>query len=167
MTRRTRSAQSNAFACLLEPLALIFLAFGAGAGEFAQAAKVAHVRASSKSLARGKQRVSRSRIAVVTGLTRAEVRKLLEDVPGARHERYRNRAQRVLDGWRTDKNFLDSRGRPIEITLRGKRQPLEELVRRHAGDIPMRAVLDELLQAEAVIRPAKVTLRLASISAKS
>ena len=97
---------------------------------------------------------------MVTGLTRSEVRKLLEEHPSAGPEWYRNRARRVLDGWRTDKDFLDRRKRPIDIALRGKRRSLEELVRRHAGDIPTRAILDELLQARAVTRPSKGSLRL-------
>lgn len=97
---------------------------------------------------------SKSRVAVLTGLTRVDVNQLLaQQSPDSvsQHEQY-HRAALVLTGWANDPEFSDD-GKPA------KRLPFEadddapsfcKLVSRHSGGAPARAVLDELERNGAV-----------------
>ena len=101
---------------------------------------------------------STSRIALLSGLTRKEIQRLL-DAPATKDkdseagERY-NRAARVVAGWVRDKDFCDAAGNPKMLALQDggaeDRATFAELVRRFSGDIPFRAVLDELLRVGVV-----------------
>lgn len=95
-----------------------------------------------------------SRISILTGLTRKEVQRLLQEPPepeASITEEY-NRAARVMTGWVRDPDFGDGKGHPIPLKMEGKRASFSALVRRYSGDIPVRAVLDELLRVGAVKR---------------
>jgi Family of unknown function (DUF6502) len=63
-------------------------------------------------------------------------------------ERY-NRAARVLTGWARDPDFQGLDGEPLDLALDGE-IGFAALVRRHSGDMPARAVLDELVRVGAV-----------------
>jgi hypothetical protein len=65
-------------------------------------------------------------------------------------ERY-NRATRVLTGWARDADFLDRRGQPRPLEVDGAAS-FAVLVKRYSGDMPARAVLDELVRVGAVER---------------
>jgi hypothetical protein len=101
----------------------------------------------------GKQATA-SRIAILTGLTRKEVQSLL-DMPVNRSDRYDdeyNRAARVVTGWLRDPDFGDGNGHPSPLRMVGKRLSFKTLVKRYSGDIPVRAMLDELIRVGAVRR---------------
>jgi len=94
-----------------------------------------------------------SRASILSGLTRKEVRRLLslppaDEAAGEGSERY-NRAARVITGWVRDPDFLQDDGLPCVLPLEGPRS-FAALVRRHSGDVPVRAVLDELHRVGAV-----------------
>lgn len=96
-----------------------------------------------------------SRIAVVTGLTRKEVKRLREK-ESDEHEystpaQY-NRAARVLNNWLKDCDYQDAAGSPLVLPLEGEERSFTRLVRTHAGDIPVIAVLNELVRLGAVLR---------------
>ncbi|HEY1226714.1 MAG TPA: DUF6502 family protein [Ramlibacter sp.] len=94
-----------------------------------------------------------SRASILSGLTRKEVRRLV-DLSAASQaspdadQRY-NRAARVITGWVRDSEFLGADGEPRPLPIAGQRG-FAALVRRHSGDMPVRAVLDELLRVGAV-----------------
>lgn len=94
-------------------------------------------------------RVNFSRVAVATGLTRPEVKRLLSKFP-SETTRTQTRSTRVVRGWLSDPNFLTRGGRPRALKLRGAVLSFEQLVRQHAGDVPFRAVLTELIRANTV-----------------
>lgn len=156
-----RKVSETACRRLLEPLADIFLLLGIGAGEFADLAKEAHVNAAARKLRRTSTKANQSRVAIATGLTRAEVKRIMLSRVGAgtRYIWHRNRAARVLDGWFTDPDFASEKGRPKRIPLRGARSSFESLVSRYGGDIPVRAMLDELIDNGAVTRVGRGLLR--------
>ena len=116
--------------------------------------KVAYVReAIQQGRERGRHgRLSVSRIAVVTGLTRTEVASILSsgkaDSPASHHGR--QRAERVLAGWWTDPEFLTSRGEPEVLRVRGRRRSFAVLCRRYSGEQRAAPILDELLRVRAV-----------------
>jgi hypothetical protein len=95
-----------------------------------------------------------SRASILSGLTRKDVQRLLAEPPeraepGVERD---NRAARVLAAWARDADFLDAQGRPRPLELQDGAASFAELVRRYSGDMPVRAVLDELLRVGAVRR---------------
>ena len=156
MEGRTRTQALAACGQLLVPLARVLITLGISAPEFTSACKQAFVRAAVARLARSTRRLNRSRIAIVTGLTRAEVTKLLKSrsVTARTLQSHLHRARRVMNGWRVDPEFTSRKGRPRALTFRGRHRSFEMLVKRYSGDIPPRAMLDELL-AMSVVRKQK------------
>jgi len=133
-----KSAIKFAVLRMLEPLARLLIEAQIGAGEFHQLAKQAYVRAARK--ADAKARENYSQMAVTTGLTRAEVTRIvkaLDAAPNPAHPLLQferslgaTRAERVIRGWWTDSEFLDDRGRPAKLPLRGPRGAFAALVER-------------------------------------
>ncbi len=97
-------------------------------------------------------RVNASQVAAATGLTRTEVRARLNrpQVKSARRLVSIDRVSRVVMGWKGDARFATTRGHPRSLTVGGRKREFEQLVRLHSGDVPPRAVLDELLKRRLV-----------------
>ena len=74
-------------------------------------------------------------------------------------DRY-NRAARVMAGWIRDKGFHDAAGEPLALPVEGKPASFGALVRCYSGDMPVRAMLDELLRAGAVRKTRDGCIRL-------
>ena len=153
MPVKSASNKALATACtqLLRPLVRILLRNNVSHQTLADLAKQVYVEvANSEFGIRGKKQTI-SRIAILTGLTRKEVQRLLapktraDAVPS---EEY-HRAARVITGWVKDPDF-GNKGRPFPLRMEGKRASFSELVKRYSGDIPVRAMLDELLRVGAV-----------------
>jgi hypothetical protein len=152
---------SHAMRTLLRPIARILLRNGVPFATFCEYAKQAYVDAAAELVVPGRK-PSASRIAVVTGLTRKEASRLLKtrDGESAPVERY-NRAARVVSAWVREDAFHDASGRPMSLPAEGSRS-FAELVRRYGGDVPSRAVLDELARVGAVTHTRDGRLRLAT-----
>ncbi len=97
-------------------------------------------------------RVNRSRIAVLTSLRRAEVKHFLSQsgVASAPWCTHQPRTHRVIAAWTADRRYLDSRGLPRRLPFRGGRASFASLVKEFAGDVPPRAVLEELRRLKVV-----------------
>ena len=128
---------------------------GMGAGELQIAAKVACIGEAAKSARLG-NRLNHSRIAAATGLTRKDVRMLSGLLKSgtivAKRAVAKQRTTRVLHGWCTDPEYLDRRGDPVRLTMKGPRLSFHSLVRRYGGDVTPVSVLKELLRSGAVSR---------------
>lgn len=148
---------------ILRPLIRVLLRNGISFHTFAELSKRVYVEIASNDLGIPGRKPSGSRVAILTGLTRKEIQRLSsigpeDDSEGA--ERY-NRAARVVAGWVRDREFVDPTGEPLALAGDGGTPSFVELVRRHGGDVPARAVLDELLRVGAVERdPASGNIRL-------
>ena len=145
---------SAAVARILKPLIRMLLRSGVSYGTFADIAKRQYIEVALNEFSIEGRKQSVSRVSVITGLTRKEVRRLIgldqaqEDQISDRY----NRAARVVAGWRRDKDFLDQQGNPMDLFISGDAKSFQGLVRRYSGDIPYRAVLDELDAAGSVER---------------
>lgn len=151
------TARAHALAAskrILAPLVRVLIKLGISAPELSAVCRQVYVEAAAERLAQSTRRVSRSRIAIVTGLTRAEVTRLLRSRAAGveTHQRYLHRASRVLNGWLTDSEFTSRNGRPRQLPLKGSRGSFHALVKRYSGDIPPRAMLDELSSISAIRR---------------
>jgi hypothetical protein len=139
---------------LLVPLIRILLRNGMSANSFYDLLKQAYVRVAKDEFGTGGKKATISRIAILTGLTRKEVQAILElpSGPEDRYEEEYNRAARVVTGWLRDPHFGDGRGHPSPLRMEGQRTSFSTLVKRYSGDIPVRAMLDELVRVGAVKR---------------
>ena len=136
---------------LLRPLVRLLLRHSVSFAAFEEIARRVYVDVALKDFAIPGRKPSASRVAVLTGLTRKEVQRLTQEATPERNditERY-NRAARVLTGWARDADYRDRRGRPRHLEIDGD-CGFAALVRRYSGDMPARAVLDELLRVGAV-----------------
>lgn len=134
---------------LLRPLVRLMLRHGMSYGDFADIAKATYAESAREDFALpGKKKTTDSRVAILTGLTRKDVKALREAAAGE-HYTNANRATRVLSGWFQDPDFTGEDGEPRVLDMEGVFS-FSELVRRYSGDIPPRALLEELQRVNAV-----------------
>lgn len=146
MNHELSQALSAAMRKLLHPLVRILLRNHVPYGAFADLAKSVYVDVAMKEFGLSGRKQSVSRVSILTGLSRKEVgrvRKLPAPDDSEAVHRY-NRAARVITGWVRDPAFSDGASGPAVLPLEGDGASLYELVRRFSGDVPVRAVLDEL-----------------------
>jgi len=144
-------ALSAATLRLLRPLVRILLRNNVSHRTFAELAKLVYVEVANAEFGIVGKKQTVSRIAILSGLTRKEVQRLLAQPPDTEsvvEEEY-HRASRVITGWVRDPDFGDGKGHPHPLRMEGKRASFSELVKRYSGDIPVRAMLDELLRVGA------------------
>jgi hypothetical protein len=93
-----------------------------------------------------------SRVAIITGLTRKDVARLRHLPRRDDHEAVQqyNRAARVISAWVRESEFHDASGHPAPLPVEGDQAAFGALVRRYSGDMPVRAILDELVRVRAV-----------------
>jgi hypothetical protein len=131
---------------------LILLRHGVSYGTFSELAKWVYVDVAMREFAIPGRKQSTSRVSIITGLSRKEVRRVYRlQRPTDREsaERY-NRAARVIAAWRREADFLDADGQPAILPVLGSGITFNELVHRFSGDVPVRAILDELIRVGAV-----------------
>lgn len=162
MENRITSAISAAITTLLRPLVRLLLRNGIPYQTFAELAKRVYVDIATEEFGIPGRKQSKSRVSVITGLSRKEVlrvKRLLEPSDQGAGERY-NRAARVIGGWVRDSMFHDESGHPVDLLFEGGTVCFRQLVNTYSGDAPARAVLDELLRVGAVERTPEGKVRL-------
>ncbi|MCJ7592464.1 MAG: DUF6502 family protein [Woeseiaceae bacterium] len=132
----------------MTPLVRILLRNGISFREFAEVVKDVFVAVCARDLVIPGRRLSISRIAIVTGLTRKEVSAIVRDDELRRKalETNANRAAKILEAWHSDTRFLGPYGFPRDLLIEGDDPSgtFSDLVRENSGDMPVRAMLDEL-----------------------
>lgn len=156
MTDTIKEAVLLAFRRVMTPLVRILLRHGISFGEFAEIVKGVYVDIAQREFTLPAGRQSQSRIAIITGLTRKEVARLVEVLgsDSLASASNLNRVGRVLSGWHQDPDFTGPYGIPHELAFDApyNRRSFVELVRRYSGDMPPRAMLDELIRVGAAIQ---------------
>jgi Family of unknown function (DUF6502) len=145
---------NRAIVRLLRPLFRVLVRQNVSFSAFEAMAKRVYVDVAISDFSIPGKKPSISRASILSGLTRKEVQRLLTEpaeMGSTDGERY-NRAARVLTAWTRDPEFLDARGEPMPLDSQNGAINFAALVRRHSGDVPARAVLDELLRVGAVRR---------------
>jgi hypothetical protein len=143
---------TKAVVSILKPLVRILLRHNVSFRTFSDIAKSVYVEVAAKEFGLAGRKQSISRVSILTGLSRKEVKRVKE-MPRPTEtdlaERY-NRAVRVTAAWRREGDFTDPEGNPRVLPLSGEGRTFAELVRQFSGDLPFRAVLDELINANVV-----------------
>lgn len=135
---------------LLTEFAVMLLQVGITPKHFGELAKHAFVSAAGTLSKFRNGKINRSRVAVMTGLSRSEVKRLLSGRPVGIVPAQQSRGERVISGWMSDRQFLDRRGRPQRLPIAGSKASFTSLVRKFGGDVPYRAVLEELRRVRVV-----------------
>jgi len=136
---------------MLSPLVRLLLRHGVSHAEFVNWAKQAYVNEAVEHFGIDGKAPSVSRVAIVTGINRKEVKRIRElaaevNTGVSKH----NRAVRVVTGWLQDEAFQTSRGQPKSLTYGEPEDSFNQLVKRFGGDVPARALLDELVRVGTV-----------------
>jgi len=132
----------------LRPLARVLLRAGIGHREFNEVSKAAFVDVATKDYGLRGRPTNISRVAVMTGLTRKEVRRIRdknesgENIGGTRG----TPMGVLLHQWYTEPDFLNPDGTPLDLPFDGSNNSFSELVRRFGGDIPPGAMRTELVR---------------------
>ncbi len=135
---------------LLTELALVLLPRGMTPRWFSELARSAFVRAAADISRLQNGRVNHSRVAALTGLTRADVKRFLQHNPFVSNKRGFTALERVMDGWCTDPEFSIRPGQSKQLSISLGPRSFAHLVKRYGGDVTHRAVLDELRRIGAV-----------------
>lgn len=143
----------DAFFVVLRPIAKILLRYGIGYREFAEVAKSAFVDVATSEYGLRGRPTNASRVAVMTGLTRKEVRRLREQTSTDQHNLVVKTTPlaTILHKWHSDEEFLDRDGRPADLAFSGLAPTFSDLVRKYGGDIPPGAMRTELKRINAVV----------------
>jgi hypothetical protein len=160
-----RAVARRALLRLLEPLAGFALDAGLSIPELNLILRTVAVRDLAAQQRESAERINISGIAASTGITRAEVSRILRS-GAAFVERGAHRDQqptnRVLEAWCQLRKFTTTQGRPADIKIYGRGATFETLVKYAGRGIPARAMLEELIRIGAVSLRSSQVLRLKS-----
>jgi hypothetical protein len=150
----------------LRPAIHVLLRCGVPWKEFAESAKSVYVEVATERFGKRGRPTNVSRTAVLTGLTRRDVRKQRVRLASAEPapSGYVTKASLILTAWHHDPDFLDKKGKPRTLALEGEDVSFAGLVKRCGGaDVQPTTLLKELIAAGCVKRQAdgrlKVLLR--------
>ncbi|NNE59283.1 MAG: hypothetical protein HKN35_00115 [Woeseia sp.] len=150
-----KDAQRSVLQALLiaiRPIAKMLLRNGIGFREFAEIAKAAFVDVSTKDYGLRGRPTNISRVAVMTGLTRKEVRRIRDKISSGEEALVikSNPLGTVLHKWYSVPAYLSDSGDPMVLPFDGSTPSFSQLVREFGGDIPPGAMRTELRRIEAI-----------------
>ena len=112
----------GALLLVLRPLARALLKAGVGYREFAEISKTAFVEIATRDYGLRGRPTNISRVAVMTGLTRKEVRRLRDKTESGQETLVVRSTPMsiILHRWYTDEEFLTSKGEPRQLPFEGQ-----------------------------------------------
>lgn len=152
MQDRIQEQIFKALLTALRPIAKMLLRNGVGFREFNEIAKAAFVDVSTKDYGLRGRPTNISRVAVMTGLTRKEVRRIRDKIDrGNEYAMSRTTPLgAVLSSWYGQSAFLDPSGDPLTLPFDGASPSFTDLVKIAGGDIPPGAMRTELKRIGAI-----------------
>lgn len=137
---------------VLRPLVRLLLRNGVAYADFSTVARRVFVEVASEDFGLPGRKQSVSRVSVLTGVNRKEVKRLLDNPEEKTEVKENNRAARVIGGWMRDDDFRLKSGKPKVLSWGDPdaEGSFEELVKRYSGDMTARAILDELVRVGSV-----------------
>ena len=154
MAESVKDHLRQALALMLKPLVRLMIAQGVTHAEFAETTKEVYVETALRHF-EDAGRVNKSRIAILTGLTRKEVKNVIDrTLEETQPDKNYSRPERVLTGWFSDPKYTGPYGIPLELPYESVQQDgpsFVKLVREYSGDMAPRQMLNELLVSGSVI----------------
>jgi hypothetical protein len=151
-----KAAVTRATMAVFEPLGRLFVELGVSSPEAESLLRSVLVHAVFRRESSGKgKRVNLSRIALLAGVHRNEVKRILSVPPriDPGREARQHRANRILSAWHTDPDYTDAEGHPKDLDINNRRRKAESfwtLVGRYAPGVWPRLLLKELVRIGAV-----------------
>ena len=137
----------------MTPLIRILLRSGITFQEFGGVLKDVYVSVCAREMTLPGRKMTLSRVAIATGLTRREVAKIIRNEGKTQWGVWSNAglAASVLEAWHTDAQFLAPYGYPRDLKIDGTDAvpTFEDLVRRFSTDVPHEVLIGELIRVGA------------------
>jgi hypothetical protein len=152
MQNNSNSIVLSALLNALRPIARLLMKAGVGYREFAEISKCAFVDVSTTDYGLRGRPTNISRVAVMTGLTRKEVKRLRGKI-AAGSEIDTSKVippTEIIHQWHSDSNYIDERGKPLVLPFDGDEISFGSLVKKYGGDIPPGAMRTELKRVNAI-----------------
>ncbi len=161
MQEKTKRKVLSGFQLVLRPIVKILLKYGISFSEFAETAKTAFVDVATAEFGIRGRPTNISRVAVMTGLTRKEVRRLRDKLEsgGDAVEIRTTPIAKILTRWHSEREYLDADGRPAVLTFSGSERSFSALVKKFGGDVPPGAMRTELKRIGSVEEDSEGRLR--------
>ena len=142
----------GAILLVLRPITRALLRVGVGYREFSEIAKTAFVESATENYGLRGRPTNISRVAVMTGLTRKEVRRIRDKTDAAEQTVVvkTTPVSQILHRWYTDQEFLTESGRPRSLEFEGDGVTFTSLVKKYGGDVPPGAMRTELKRIDAL-----------------
>jgi hypothetical protein len=142
----------SALLLVIRPIARALLRAGIGYREFAEVSKTAFVDVAGKDYGLRGRPTNISRVAVMTGLTRKEVRRIRDQSQGGSPTGLVKLTPmgQVMHRWYTEQEYLAENGSPMVLNFDGDGVTFAGLVKKFGGDIPPGAMRTELKRIGAV-----------------
>lgn len=146
MTDDVKKRVLNAFLLVLRPVVKMLFRYGISYREFSEVAKSAFVDIASSEFGIRGRPTNISRVAVITGLTRKEVRRIRDELErGQDFVSVKSTPMaEVISRWHAEPDFLDKGGRPKALHFSGGEGSFSDLVKKFGGDVPPGAMRTEL-----------------------
>jgi hypothetical protein len=157
MTNSAHQALSRALYKVLRPMVCLLMRHGMSYRAFSDVARNVFVDVAEDEFSLPERKPSHSRTAVLTGINRKDIAKLKErphplsdaslDAP--------NPVARVITAWINDARFHDAAGNPKQLVIEEQStqgDSFTALAREYSSDVPVRALIDELLRVNALVR---------------
>lgn len=154
MARTVKDHLRHALSIMMKPLVRLLISQGVTHAEFAETAKEVYVETALRHF-EVQGRVNKSRVAILTGLTRKEVKNTIDrTLEAGQKEKTYSRPERVLTGWYSDPQYTGPYGIPLELPYENPisgEPSFVSLVRTYSGDMAPRQMLTELLRSGSVV----------------
>jgi len=139
---------------MLKPLVKLFISQGVTHAEFSEATKEVYVEVAVRNFDTN-ARINKSRVAILTGLTRKEVKNVMDRaLESGQKDKMYSRPERVLAGWYSDPSYTGPYGIPLELPYESSvadEPSIVGLVKTYSGDMAPRQMLNELLRCGSVL----------------
>ena len=142
----------DALLVAFRPIARALLRAGIGYREFAEISKTAFVDIATNDYGLRGRPTNISRVAVMTGLTRKEVRRVRDKTSAGEATLVLRSSpmEAILHRWHSEEEFLTESSTPKVLLFDGEGPTFSKLVRQFGGDIPPGAMRTELKRIKAV-----------------
>jgi len=154
MGQEVKDHLRGALSLMFKPLVRLLIAQGVTHAEFSETAKEVYVETALRHFETA-GRINKSRVAILTGLTRKEVKNVIDRALSSDHkEKTYSRPARVLTGWYSDPRFQGPYGIPLELPYDQADEGVPtfvELVRQYSGDMAPRQMLNQLIESGSVV----------------
>lgn len=154
MSANVKEYLLQALRLMLKPLVKLYVSQGVTHAEFSEAAKEVYVEIALRHFETA-DRINKSKIAILTGLTRKEVKNVIDrSLETGQQDRMYSRPERVLAGWYGDPLYTGPYGIPLELPYESNdadEPSFVGLVKTYSGDMAPRQMLNELLRSGSVV----------------